>query len=256
MTLIRALSAEVLKIKRTIALKLVVLAPVAVVLLTLFMASQAPYSTLRSSNGVVAWRALSRVNFQFWALLMLPLYVTLQTAVIAGLDHADNQWKALFARPVPRWTIYVAKLMLVMTLAVLSASILVAGVLIEGKLLNWYDSKLGFAAAAPVAAIARQAAQMMGLSFLFLTIQHWLSLRWRSFSVSIGFGSAAIVTSFAMLLAAGQYGAWPRYFPWSLPMLVLEREPHNVLPALWIGGVIAVLASSAGCIDFCKGEIS
>lgn len=254
MTLLRALSAETLKIKRTFALKMVVLAPIAVVLLTLFMASQAPFSTLH--RRVDPWRGLSRVNFQFWGLLMLPMYITLQTALVAGLDHTDNQWKALFARPTPRWTTYVAKLAIVMALAVASAAILVAGVLAEGKFLHQLNGELGFGAATPVALIAGQAAQMMGLAFLFLTIQHWVSLRWRSFSVAIGFGLMATVTGFAMLLAAGQYGAWPQYFPWSLPMLVLARHPQNVSAALWICGVAGVITSVAGCIEFCKSDVS
>src|SRR4051812_8426624 len=115
MTLSRAIYAETLKMKRTLALKIVVLAPVGVVVLTLFVASQAPYSTLRvGSRAIDPWRALSRLNFQFWGLLMLPMYIALQTALMAGLDHADNQWKALFARPVPRWNTYVAKLLVVM----------------------------------------------------------------------------------------------------------------------------------------------
>ena len=257
MTLTRALRAEALKMKRTIALKMVVLAPVAVVLLTLFMASQAPSGTLRRGGIVVnPWLALSRVNLQFWGLLMLPLYVALQTALIAGLDHADSQWKALFARPVPRWTIYVAKLIVVTLMAASSAAILVAGVLAEGAFLRWLDVSLGFGATVPVAAIVSQAAQVAALAFLFLTIQHWVSLRWRSFSVAIGFGIVAMVTSFAMLLAAGQYGAWPQYFPWSLPMLVMARQPQNIPTVLWICGLAGILTSVAGCIDFCRREVS
>jgi hypothetical protein len=255
MTLTRALSAETLKMKRTIALKMVVLAPMAVVLLTLFMASQAPFSTLHRSRAAVdSWRALSRVNFQFWGLLMLPMYITLQTALIAGLDHTDNQWKALFARPVPRWTTYVAKLAVAMAMAVASAAILVAGVLAEGRLLHSLKAELGFGAA-PVALIAGQAAQMTGLAFLFFTIQHWVSLRWRSFPVAIGFGIVTIVASFAMLMAAGPYGAWPQYFPWSLPLLVLAPHPQNVSIALWISGIAGIMTSVAGCIDFCKREV-
>jgi len=257
MTLARALRAEALKMKRTLALKMVVLAPVAVVLLTLFMASQAPSGTLRRGGIVVnPWIALTRVNLQFWGLLMLPLYVALQTALIAGLDHADSQWKALFARPVPRWTIYVAKLALTAAMTAASAAILVAGLLAEGAFLRWYDVSLGFAAAVPVATIVSQAAQVTALAFLFLTIQHWVSLRWKSFSVAIGFGIVAMVTSFAMLLASGQYGAWPQYFPWSLPMLVMARQPQNIAAVLWIGGVAGTATSVAGCIDFCRREVS
>ncbi len=257
MTLERALSAEALKVRRTIALKMIVIAPMAVVLLTLFMASQAPFSTLhRGAAAGSAWPAPSRVNFQFWGLLMLPLYITLQTALVAGLDHTDNQWKALFTRPVARWTVYVAKLIMVMAMATASGAILVAGVLAEGKFLHWLNAELGFGAAAPVASICRQAAQMTGLAFLFLTIQHWVSLRWRSFSVAIGFGVVSIVASFAMLLAAGPYGAWPQYFPGALPMLVLARHQQSVSFALWICGFVGIVTSAGGCLDFCRREVS
>jgi len=257
MVLIRALSSEAIKIRRTIALKMVVLAPIAVVLLTLFMASQAPFSTLRRGGTAVdPWRPLSRVNLQFWGLLMLPLYVTLQTALLAGLDHADNQWKTLFARPVPRWTVYISKLTVAIAMVAASAGILVTGVSVEGKFLHWFDSGLGFAAKPPVALIARQAAQMTGLALLLLCIQHWVSLRWRSFSVSIGFGIVAIVTSFAMLLAAGQYGTWTQYFPWSLPMLVIARQPQSVEPVLWLSGLAAVVVIVAGCLEFCRRELN
>jgi len=187
---------------------------------------------------------------------MLPMYVTLQTALIAGLDHADNQWKALFARPVPRWTTYIAKLVVVTAMAAASAAILVACVLAEGRFLHLFDAELGFGAPAPAALITRQAAQMTALAFLFLTIQHWVSLRWRSFSVAIGFGIVAMVTSFAMLLAAGPYGTWPQYFPWSLPMLVIARQPPNISTVLWICGIAGIVTSAAGCVDFCKREVS
>jgi hypothetical protein len=227
------------------------------VLLTLFMASQAPFSTLhRGATVGSAWPALSRVNFQFWGLLMLPLYITLQTALVAGLDHTDNQWKALFTRPVPRWTIYVSKLIMVMAMATASAAVLVAGILAEGKVLHWLNAELGFGSAAPIASICSQAAQMTGLAFLFLTIQHWVSLRWRSFSVAIGFGIVSIVATFAMLLAAGPYGAWPQYFPGALPMLVLARHQHNLTIALWVSGFVGVVTSATGCFDFCKREVS
>jgi len=235
---------------------MVVLAPVAVVLLTLFMASQAPFTTLRRNPGTDEWRALIRVNLQFWGLLMLPLYLTLQTALIAGLDHSDNQWKALFARPVPRWTLYVAKILVVMAMAAVSALVLVGCLVLEGAVLRWYDPELQFAFPGPVDRMMLQAGQMTALGFLALVVQHWVSLRWRSFSVAVGVGAVAIVSSFAMLLSAGPYGGWPQYFPWSLPVLVVARQPQNIAAALWMCGIAGIVAAIAGCIDFCKREIT
>ncbi len=255
MTITRAISAEMLKLRRTLAIKMVFVAPIAVVLFTLFIASQAPFTTLQQGPRVDPWRVLTRINLQFWGLLMLPLYVTLQTALIAGLDHADNQWKALFARPVPRWTIYVAKLLIVIAMATISAFVLVVAIAAEGEFFRWYDAGLGFSAAPPIRVLLRQAAQMTGLGFLFLTIQHWVSLRWRSFSVAVGVGVVATIAGMAMLLAAGPYGGWPQYFPWSLPTLVIARTPVDLTTAL-AGTALAGLAMAAvGCVDFCQREV-
>lgn len=164
MVINRVLSAEALKLKRTIALKMVVLAPLAVVLLTIFMASQAPFSTLRRSPASDDWKALARLNFQFWGLLMMPLFITLQTALIAGLDHADNQWKTLLARPVPRWSFYVAKLLVVMAMTAASAAILAIGVIVAGGVLHLITSEVRFGGPVPFSSVFLQAAQMTGLA--------------------------------------------------------------------------------------------
>ena len=257
MMLLRALSAETLKLRRTIALGLVVLAPFSILALTLFMASQAPFGTIERHGSVNAWRMLTRLNLQFWALLMLPLYCTLQTALLAGLDHSENQWKALLARPVPKWTHWVAKLVVVVAMVVASAAILFVGVVAEGFALHWYNAKLGFGNALPVTEMLQVTAEATGLAVLPLVIQHWVSLRWRSFSVAVGFGMAAMITSFAMLMSAGPYGgAWPQYFPWSLPMLVLSRDPQNVGAALILSMVIAVAIGILACLDFCRREVT
>jgi hypothetical protein len=187
---------------------------------------------------------------------MLPLYVTLQSALVAGLDHSGNQWKALFARPVPRWTVYLAKLIVVTLMTIAAVAILVAAVLAEGKLLHALNPELAFDQPAPLAHILRQAAQATALAFLFLSIQQWVSLRWRSFSASTGFGIVATITGFAMLLAAGQYGTWPRYFPWSLPALTVARQAQDIPTALSISILAALLITAAACRDFSTREIT
>jgi hypothetical protein len=102
MTLLRVLFAELLKMKRTIALALVVIAPFAVGTLILFAVAQAPFSMLRVRNAAGSqWMELARLNLELWGALMLPLFITIETALIAGLDHSENQWKILFAAPGP-----------------------------------------------------------------------------------------------------------------------------------------------------------
>lgn len=245
-----------LKLKRTFALKMVVLAPLAIICLTVFMASQAPFSVLRMRAAEDDWRALSKVNFQFWALLMMPLYITLQTALIAGLDHSEHHWKALLARPVPRWAIYLAKLLIVVAMAIASGVVLLCGLLAGGAFLHQSTAELRFGFPVPYASMGKQLAEITGMAFLSLTIQHWVSLRWSSFPAAIGFGIVAMVAGFAMAFAGGQFGGWPQYFPWSLPMLPLARQPHDIGTVLWAGATAGLVVSVAGCIDFCRREVS
>lgn len=257
MMLQRALSAEILKLKRSIAWKMVMLAPLAVVLLTLFMTASAPFSTLRQGGSTHHWNALAKLNLQFWGFLMMPLYITLQTAVLAGLDHTANQWKAVFARPIPRWTVYVAKLLIAAIMTVAASAILFGGILLTGPVLNHLiPPDFRFASPVPIRGIFTRVAQMTGLAFLALTIQHWVSLRWRPFSVAVGFGIVATITTVAMVLSAGPTGSWPEYYPWALPLLVLANHPHNISAVLWIGAVLGIIASLAGCVDFCRREVS
>jgi hypothetical protein len=254
MMLVRVLWAELLKMKRTIALKMVLIAPLAVGALVVFMVSQAPFSTLRR-NPTGEWLGLARLNLVIWALLMMPLFITLETALVAGLDHADNQWKNLLARPVPRWTFYVAKLVVVGLMTAFSTAILFAGVVTAGTVLPRIQPELHFAPPVPYADMFRQCANVAALAFLALTIQHWVSLRWRAFSIATGFGIVAMVTGYLMAFAGRQTGGWPQYFPWSLPMLVVATPPQNVTAALWMGGLAGLIVAAAGCWDFCRLDV-
>jgi hypothetical protein len=255
MMLLRVLYAETLKMKRTIALKMVVLAPAVVVLLILFVASQAPFSTLHRIGAGKEWTELLRLNLLVWAPLMMPLFITLETALVMGLDHSENQWKSLLARPVPRWTLYVAKLLVVMAMTAVSTLMLLGGILMAGAVLPRLQSELHFGFPVPWAVIFREGAQVAGLAFLALTIQHWVSWRWRSFSVATGAGIVAIVASYVFVAATQQTSSWLQYFPWALPMLVFQKRPQNIEAVLWIGAAAGLLAATAGCLDFCRREV-
>jgi len=255
MTLARALHAEVLKMKRTMALKMVVLAPALIVVLVLFIASQAPHTMLHRTGPRHEWAELTRLTLQFWAALMMPLYITLETALMASLDHSENQWKSLLARPVPRWTLYGAKLMVATAMTAAATLALLCGILMDGAILPRIQSGVVFGFPAPWAAIFRDGAQVAGLAFLALAIQHWVSLRWRSFSVAVGAGIVAMVAGIFAYAAGQQGGGWPQYFPWALPMMVMGKEPRHIAAALWIGAAAGLAVTVAGCWDFCRREV-
>jgi hypothetical protein len=61
--------------------------------------------------------------------------VSLEAALLAGLEHRENTWKQLFSLPIPRWTIYVPKLLVGFMLVCLSPLVLALGIGLEGAIL-------------------------------------------------------------------------------------------------------------------------
>jgi hypothetical protein len=257
MILLPVLHAEMLKVKRTIALKMVVLAPAVVVLLVFFVVSQAPFSSLHRNGIKNEWIGLENLALFFWALLMMPLYVTLESALVAGLDHSENHWKSLLARPVPRWTFHVAKLIVVMSMTAVATFVLLCGILLSGALLPKIQPEVAFAFPVPWATMVRDCAQVIGLMFLPLTILQWVSLRWGSFSVATGTGIVGTVIAFFATAAARQAGSWMQYFPWALPMIVLNaKHAYNIPASLAVSCALGIVVAVASCLDFCRREVT
>lgn len=259
MVFLRVLSAELLKLKRTIALRMVIVAPLIIPLLTCF-GSVGSGRWLNVAGVSNEWNELTNANFQFWSLVALPLYVTIATALIAGVDHSGNHWKSIFARPVPRWTLYVSKLLVAMGMIAASTLIIVGGILAVGTLLPVIRPELVFGPPVPWVAILRRAVQIWGLAFLSLVIQHWVSLRWQSFSVATGFGAIAtvmgVIVSASKPVFSQSADWWPQYFPWTLPMLVLTGSPTVINVSLWIGWAAGAILATVGCVDFCTREVT
>lgn len=253
MMLIRVLSAELLKLKRTNAARMVVLVPFALVALLTFLFSQAP--TMLGRQREDHWLSLTRLTFFLWVLLILPLYIALQTALVAALEHAENHWKVLLARPLARWNVYVGKLLIVAGFLVTSSVLLVLGVFLSGTILRPLqpDLELG---AIPYSVIWLKGLEITVLSFLPLTIQHWIAIRCRSFTVSVGIGIIAMITGYIVaILASRNVVVYTRYFPWTLPAMAMVVPPINVVPLIWVSGIAGSLVVLFGCLDFSRRNI-
>lgn len=256
MTLLSVLHAEMLKLKRTIAAPMVVLAPALIVVLVFVMGKNAPFTTLNRNGVTGEWTALTRAHLRFWAALMLPLLITLETALLAGLEHSESQWKSLMARPLPRWNFYAAKLLVGLGLTVASTAVLIGGILLDGMILPRVQPELVFAMPIPWLVIGRLGAEMLCLAFLLLAIQNWVALRWKPFSVAVGVGILGLVMGFFMFVAGQQGAKELQLFPWSLPMLVLGNETSlDVRTGVIFSLCAGIVVAAVGCWDFCRREV-
>jgi hypothetical protein len=229
---LRALDAERLKLHRTLALRMAVVTPAVVVALCVLQLGLAD-AGMNQSDPKLAWRAFAGASFAVWAFLMLPLFVTLEAALLAGIEHADRQWKHLLALPLPRSAHYLAKWVALVALLVGASLVFVVLIALGGWVLMHAHPKSGLAGWPPWGWLLRRCLGMVAAALLMATIQLWVSLRWSSFTVAVAAGMAATVAGFMI----GQ-SRWGHLYPWSMPVQLFTRRGDHA--------AFAVAASAAG----------
>src|ERR1043165_4424126 len=128
MSLLRALHAELLKLKRTIAFRVIFVMPCFVALLQFFVL----WKTKKLPADFNLWQMHASNSLQIWAVFMMPLLITLETALLNGIEHSDKQWKNLFALPVPRPSVYLSKIVVAQGLVLVSTFVLAVFTVIVG----------------------------------------------------------------------------------------------------------------------------
>lgn len=236
--LVRALGAEALKLKGTLALWLCLIAPGVVVGLQVL---QLLVRENTRASAADPWGGFASAVLGLWSFLMLPLFVTLQAALVAGLEHQERQWKHLLVLPLPRAVHYLAKVAALLVLLALAMLVLVVLVALAGPVLRLKPS-LGFSGGPDIAALLARAGLVYACSLLMLAIQAFIALRWRSFTVAVAAGMSATVAGFLV----GQSPTWGPWFPWTMGMQPLTRNPSvETVLAVSVIGAVAVTALAA-----------
>lgn len=245
--LLRALSAEALKLRGTLALWMSVIAPAAVVGLVVLQALVMDLSKAKVLPPEQAWEGFIMMVVQLWALLMMPLFITLQSALIAGLEHGNQQWKHLLSLPVPKGVHYLAKLAALMALVMLALTVLGLLLPLGGWLLAQFKPQTHIAGPVPWAVLARMILACFATGVLMMAIHTWVSTHWRSFTVAVSVGMVATVAGF-LIMQSPDYG---KYYPWSMPMQVVARDGVNLefaVVASLCGGLLVALAGLWGFV--------
>jgi ABC-2 type transport system permease protein len=263
--LVRATRMEMLKLRRTLALWASLLVPLAVIAMTTAMNLSRATGTRFDPDQPNSWESLMLDLVLFlWCLVGLPPFVALETALLAGLEHRENAWKHLFALPIPRWTIYVPKLLVAFTLVCLSSLVLALGTGLEGLVILTLRPDLGLTQPVPWGLILLRSFSFVPAVLLMLAVQTWVAIRWRSFAIAIGLGIACTVIGIMLLRTLKNIESTPfgpflaSLFPWSLPYVVIARQATSDLreTALLAGILGGVLVAAFGCWEVVRRDVA
>lgn len=194
--LLRAIHAERLKLRNTLALWLCVLAPLMVSLLGTAMLWSNP-ALISQASVETRWTILIKTIMGMWAVMMLPLFVTLESALLAGLEHGNQQWKHLLALPLPRGAHYAAKLVALLGL-VIFATVLLSLMILAGGLLLTLTENSPLTGLPAWEILPGRAAAIVLTAMPMIAAQLFIAIRWRSFSVAMT--SGIIATMIAMFI--------------------------------------------------------
>lgn len=212
-----ALRAEMLKLKRTLALWMVLLAPFVIFLaqIAVYLKYGEYYLAHESANP---WKIFNQTMLVYWAFLMLPLFIMLESALLNGLEHNNRNWKLLYVQPIPRWAFYAAKWIITQVLIGLSMLIVLVLMLIGGVIISWIYPEYPFSQPFPWAWTLELIAQTYLSAGLILSLHVWISARWSSFIVAAATGVAAeVIGIFAF---SSDYVG---YFPWTIPGVIATQ---------------------------------
>lgn len=217
--MIKMMRIELLKLKGSLALLVLVIAP----LLVGVLAGLA----VVAANQKMSWEDLFvTLSFPLWALFLLPMTATLFTTLMAQIEHGPGAFDHLLALPISKAQLFFTKLMLAFI-----------GIFIMGGLLVtfvWACAQLGSLVASRPIEGAFQFGSLLWASLVFsacaapLTLfQAWAALRFKSFIPPLGLGIAGVLVTLAIAITNTDKADW---FPHAQPFLTILRPEGELRP--------------------------
>jgi ABC-2 type transport system permease protein len=234
----RYILAEILKLRRSLALLLCLAAPACVAILVTVMALDRETPVPLDTIGINA--------AALWAFAMMPLSITALSVLMAQMEHGPRSWDHILTLPGARPRVYLAKALVM--LGLLAAMQLLLFVLLNlavPLIASLHAVKGSFDPAALGGTLARTG----GAAVLVCMLQLWVALRFRSFVPPLILGIAG---TFAAIAATGaRQGA---FFPWLMSVNMLAADERSQLIAITLGGAGGLVALAAMLVHLSRRE--
>lgn len=206
------------------------------------------YQDILVQKDVNEWTKAWTQASLFYGMIMLPILSGFYCSLSCRNENSGGGWKLMLALPPSRVIIYIAKMIIVLFLVLLTQLILISEFVITGLLLGLQDSIPWFFLF-----------KVLGLGFLavcaLVAIQLWMASQIKSFVTPIAINVG--LTLIAFIAAGSELGY---FYPWAQPTLAMSSPDeigiNSLLFFLSINLVIFSLATILGVVTFDKKDIN
>jgi hypothetical protein len=209
-----SLKNELIKLKRTFAFWLTIISAIIFPIL-FFIAYLLKHENLAPAVGVNPWEKFMTTQIENSIPFFIPMFIVLITSLIMQVEHKSLGIKHLFSLPVPKWSIYLGKLTIVIFAITTTYIYYYVTILLTGVLLGAIHSDLAFLDFQPehlkfIKVLATSFIATLGI----IGIQFWLSFRFKNFIIPLGIGMFLAIIGIILSQATQSI-----YFPYSFSVL-------------------------------------
>ncbi len=239
MILIRAISAEIIKIRRSGLVWLASLGTIIVNMIFALLAFYYPQIFIDDSHYQNVWFSWIDFHYQGILGLLLPMYLVIICALSINLENRNGTWLSLYVLPVPKHIIYLSKLVTVTCIFILSHFLFLVLLLLSPLVIQAFRNDLNFIfQEIPLAVLGSFFIRTIVSSFGIIGLVFFISYFSRSFIFPLVFGIIGFVIANLLL---DQFG-FTEWFPFAYPALNLFSDNSLIIEhKLWVIKLFSIL---------------
>ncbi|MBK8051735.1 MAG: serine hydrolase [Saprospiraceae bacterium] len=209
---------------------------------------------VNSSQG--AWMKIFNQNWQFMAVLLLPMGIILASSLLAQIEFRNNTWKQVYTTPQKISTIFWAKYAIVFFVLIQFFFLFNLGIYLSVVLPSFLLKDVPYPTDAfPYLEYIERSSYYFLWCLPIVALQYLLSLHIRNFIIPMGIGLALTVA--ALIAINNQYGYIMPYTYGGMKFLVADnRIDESINISKWALGYFLYFSLANYLIFFCKTQVT
>lgn len=210
---------DLMKTRRSAAVWLSVLGA-GVIPLVFFLMYVAKPARFYGASQEMGWASHIARSWESFASFLLPMFVILICSLVLQIEYKNNTWKQVFASPLSIGQIFFSKLVSIVLMTLLLMLMFNIFDILAAIVPNLFYPKYGFLKHAIDWGALLKLNTKTFISLLgIISLQYWLSLRFRNFIVPIGIGLGLLIICMVAL-------SWEHSdkLPYAFPLLTLMHS--------------------------------